>query len=59
MIYIDEKRDFYIFKFSGIEKYGCIREFVSRFRYVRIMVERFMIFKLGLGRVRLVNFFIL
>ncbi|KAK3101151.1 hypothetical protein FSP39_001346 [Pinctada imbricata] len=50
--YIDEKRDFHIFKLSGIEKYGCSKELSSRVRYARTMVERLMTSKSGSGRVR-------
>lgn len=53
--YIDEKRDFHIFKLSGIEKYGCTRELASRLRYARTMVERLMTSKSGSGRVRSAN----
>ncbi|XP_052245171.1 serine/threonine-protein kinase PLK1-like isoform X2 [Dreissena polymorpha] len=50
--YIDEKRDFTIFKFSLIEKFGCSKELASRLRYARTMVERLMTTKSGSGRVR-------
>lgn len=53
--YIDEKRDFHVFKLSGIEKYGCTRELASRLRYARTMVERLMTSKSGSGRVRSAN----
>lgn len=53
--YIDEKRDFHIFKLTGIEKYGCTRELASRLRYARTMVERLMTSKSGSGRVRSAN----
>ena len=50
--YIDEKRDFRIFKYSLIEKFGCNRELSSRLRYAKTMVERLMTTKSGSGRVR-------
>ncbi|WAR01981.1 PLK1-like protein [Mya arenaria] len=50
--YIDEKRDFRIFKFSLIEKFGCSKELASRLRYAKTMVERLMTTKSGSGRVR-------
>ncbi|XP_062612626.1 serine/threonine-protein kinase PLK1-like [Saccostrea cucullata] len=53
--YIDEKRDFHVFKLSGIEKYGCTRELASRLRYARTMVERLMTSKSGSGRIKSAN----
>lgn len=50
--YIDEKRDFRIFKYSLIEKFGCSRELSSRLRYAKTMVERLMTTKSGSGRGR-------
>ena len=50
--YIDEKRDFRMFKLSLIEKYGCSKELFSRLRYAKTMVERLMTPKSGSGRVR-------
>ncbi|XP_033751628.1 serine/threonine-protein kinase PLK1-like isoform X1 [Pecten maximus] len=50
--YIDEKRDFHIFRLSLIEKYGCSKELASRIRYAKTMVERLMTTKSGSGRVR-------
>ncbi|XP_061168459.1 serine/threonine-protein kinase PLK1-like [Saccostrea echinata] len=53
--YIDEKRDFHVFKLSGIEKFGCTRELASRLRYARTMVERLMTSKSGSGRIKSAN----
>jgi polo-like kinase 1 len=51
--YIDEKRDFHIYKTSLIEKFGCAKELSSRLRYAKTMVERLMTSKSsGSGRVR-------
>lgn len=45
--YIDEKRDFHIFKLPLIEKFGCSKELASRIRYARTMVDRLMTSKSG------------
>lgn len=38
--YIDEHRNFRVYKLSHLEKYGCTKALLSRLRYVKTMVER-------------------
>uniref|UniRef100_A0A673MD24 Serine/threonine-protein kinase PLK n=1 Tax=Sinocyclocheilus rhinocerous TaxID=307959 RepID=A0A673MD24_9TELE len=40
--YINEKREFYTYKMSLIEEFGCCKELASRLRYARNMVEKLM-----------------
>ncbi|CAJ0602397.1 unnamed protein product [Cylicocyclus nassatus] len=40
--YIDEQRNFRVYKLSHLEKYGCTTALMSRLRYVKTMVERLM-----------------
>ncbi|XP_061536345.1 serine/threonine-protein kinase PLK1 [Phycodurus eques] len=40
--YIDERRDFRTYKLSLLEEFGCTKEFFSRMRYAKLMVERLM-----------------
>uniref|UniRef100_A0A671MCC1 Serine/threonine-protein kinase PLK n=1 Tax=Sinocyclocheilus anshuiensis TaxID=1608454 RepID=A0A671MCC1_9TELE len=38
--YINEKREFYTYKMTLIEEFGCCKELASRLRYARNMVEK-------------------
>ncbi|KTF76072.1 hypothetical protein cypCar_00027029 [Cyprinus carpio] len=40
--YINEKREFYTYKMTLIEEFGCCKELASRLRYARNMVEKLM-----------------
>jgi polo-like kinase 1 len=40
--FINEKREFFTYKLSGIEKCGSTKELASRFRYARNMIDRLM-----------------
>lgn len=53
--YIDEKRNFRVFKLDLIELHGSSKELYSRLRYARTMVERLVQSKSGSGRLRSAN----
>ncbi|EYB97340.1 hypothetical protein Y032_0141g2213 [Ancylostoma ceylanicum] len=40
--YIDEQRNFRVYKLSHLQTYGCTTALMSRLRYVKTMVERLM-----------------
>ncbi|KAK6746935.1 hypothetical protein RB195_000278 [Necator americanus] len=40
--YIDEQRNFRVYKLSHLQTYGCTTALLSRLRYVKTMVERLM-----------------
>ncbi|KAJ1362463.1 Serine/threonine-protein kinase plk1 [Parelaphostrongylus tenuis] len=40
--YIDELRNFRVFKLSHLENHGCTKALMTRLRYVKTMVERLM-----------------
>ncbi|XP_006005713.1 serine/threonine-protein kinase PLK1 [Latimeria chalumnae] len=50
--YIDENRDFRVYKLSLIEEHGCCKELASRLRYARTMVEKLMGSKPGSARMK-------
>uniref|UniRef100_A0A0K0DLW5 Polo kinase n=1 Tax=Angiostrongylus cantonensis TaxID=6313 RepID=A0A0K0DLW5_ANGCA len=40
--YIDEQRNFRVYKLSHLESHGCTKALITRLRYVKTMVERLM-----------------
>lgn len=50
--YIDEKRDFRVYRLEGIEKSGCNKELAGRLRYAKTMTERLLSSKSVSSRVK-------